>query len=110
MSILNDFEYSEEASKKKAQDIQNYIFNYHDDSIILADGFELAFLGCGYSFNNSHAVYDMGICLEILMQRDGMTYDEAEEFFEYNVLGAFVSDRMPVFLVQMKDLAIEHFA
>jgi len=38
------------------------------------------------------------------MQRDGMTYDEAEEFIEYNVIGAFVGDRMPVFLVPMKEL------
>jgi hypothetical protein len=110
LSILSDFKYSEEAHEKKKQDIQNYIFNYHNDAFLLADGYELAFLGCGYSFNGSCAIYDMGICLEILMQRDRMTYDEAEEFFEYNVLGAFVGDRMPVFIVQMKDLEVEHFA
>ena len=104
LSILSDFKYSQEASTKAIQDIQDYCLNFFDDSIITADGFELAFLGCGYSFNGSYAIYSLSNCLEILMQRDEMTYDEAEEFFEYNVIGSFVGDRMPVFLLQMKEV------
>ena len=42
------------------------------------------------------------------MQRDGMTYDDAEEYFEYNVTGAFVGDRMPVFLLSMKEVTVEN--
>ena len=100
----SEFKYSEEANAKAKQDIQDYCLAYFDESVILADGFELAFLGCGYSYAGSYAIYHMGNCVEILMQRDGMTYDEAEEFIEYNVIGAFVGDRMPVLLVPMKEL------
>ena len=106
LSTLSDFKYSEEANEKAKQDIQDYCLNFFDDSIITADGFELAFLGCGYSFNGSYAIYSLSNCLEILMQRDEMTYDEAEEFFEYNVIGSFVGDRMPVFLLQMKEVEV----
>jgi hypothetical protein len=108
LSTLSDFKYSEEASEKAKQDIQDYCLNFFDDSIITVDGFELAFLGCGYSFNGSYAIYSLSNCLEILMQRDGMTYDEAEEYFEYNVIGSYVGDRMPVFLLTMKEVTVEH--
>jgi hypothetical protein len=46
----------------------------------------------------------MGNSIDILIQRDGMSFDEAEEYIEYNVLGAFVGDRMPVFMYPMKEL------
>jgi hypothetical protein len=100
----SEFKYSEEANAKAKEDIQDYCLAYYDDSVILADGFELAFLGCGYSFSGSYAIYHMGNAIEILMQRDGMSYDEAEEYIEFNVIGAFVGDRMPVFLLPMKEL------
>ena len=106
LSTLSEFKYSEETNEKAKQDIEDYCLNFFDDSIITADGFELAFLGCGYSFNGSYAIYSLSNCLEILMQRDEMTYDEAEEFFEYNVIGSFVGDRMPVFLLQMKEVEV----
>ena len=108
LNTLSEFKYSEEANEKAKQDIQDYCLNFFDDSIITADGFELAFLGCGYSFGGSYAIYDFSTCMEILMQRDGMTYDEAEEYFEFNVIGAFVGDRMPVFLLSMKEVTVEH--
>ena len=100
----SEFKYTEEANAKAKQDIENYCLTYFDDSIITADGFELAFLGCGYSYSGSYAIYHMHTCIEILIQRDGMSYDEAEEYMEFNVTGAFVGDRMPVFLVPMKEL------
>ena len=108
MNTLSEFKYSEEANEKAKQDIQDYCLSFFDDSFILANGFELAFLGCGYSFSGSYAIYSFSTCLEILMQRDGMTYDEAEEFFEYNVIGSYVGDRMPVFLLSMKEVTVEH--
>lgn len=36
---------------------------------------------------------------EILVQRDGMTYDEADEFFEVNCQGAYAGDQTPAYLV-----------
>ena len=105
-----EFKYSEEANEKAKQDIQDYCLAYFDESVILADGFELAFLGCGYSYSGSYAIYNLGTCIEILMQRDGMSFDEAEEYIEYNVLGAFVGDKMPVFLDHLRKLEDEHIS
>jgi hypothetical protein len=73
-----------------------------DDSIKLADGFEDAFLGVARQFASqghvAFAVYDRNKCVQILVDRDGMSETEAEEFFSFNVEGAFVGDPMPAFL------------
>jgi len=36
----------------------------------------------------------------ILMDRDGMSEDDAVEFFDFNVLGAYVGERTPIFVPQ----------
>jgi len=36
--------------------------------------------------------------LEILMTRDGMSYEEAREFYEFNIVGAYVGPGTPVFV------------
>ena len=67
------------------------------EDYLVADGLEDALLGIGWQFNRRIAVYDYQKCLEIL-ERDGMTRDEAVEFFEFNVVGAWVGEGTPVFL------------
>ena len=32
------------------------------------------------------------------MVRDGMTMDEAEEYYDYNILGLYAGDQNPVFM------------
>ena len=68
--------------------INNYIEeNYPDDQILLADGFEDAFMGIVESFGiKPRALYNRDMCIDILMSRDGMSYEEALEFFSFNHL------------------------
>lgn len=70
-----------------------------DSGVLLADGFEDAFIGVGWQANLPVAVYDRDECINILM-KDGMEEDEAEEYFEFNVQGAYVGLQTPMFLVQ----------
>lgn len=42
--------------------------------------------------------YDMDWIIQKLMKRDGMTHEEAVEYFEYNQLGAYVGKQTPIFL------------
>lgn len=76
------------------------------DEIMLADGFDDAILGiaqrCGQPVV---AVYDAQKCIEILMSRDGMGWEEAREYYEFNVVGAWVGPGTPVFLERLNDLA-----
>ena len=67
--------------------------------MLLADGFELALLGHVVQNNGSQvACYNRRSCIEILHTRDGMTHEEAEEFFEYNVAGAYMGEETPIYL------------
>jgi hypothetical protein len=66
---------------------------------LLADGFEQALIGYTANYHHPHvAVYDAKKCIAILVRRDGMTEDEAEEFFSLNTLGAFVGVHGPLFM------------
>jgi len=71
-----------------------------DPEIILADGFEDAFLGFAEQFSSGPvAVYDRAKCIEVLVKQD-MTHEEAEEYFEFNVAGAYVGERTPLFFTR----------
>ena len=68
---------------------------------LVADGFSSAYIGhASPQFNAPPlAVYDFNKCVKILMERDEMDYAEALEFFEFNVLGAYMGEGTPMFLV-----------
>lgn len=68
-----------------------------DENVLLADGFEDAFLGIGRQFGKPFAVYDREKCLNVLM-KDGMDYEEAVDYFCFNVEGAYVGEQTPIFL------------
>lgn len=66
---------------------------------LLADGLEEALVG--YTLNHHappRAVYDAAKCVEILVSRDGMTPEDAEEFLEFNTYGAYVGEHGPVYV------------
>lgn len=70
-----------------------------DPNTLYADGFEDALIGLGWQHTKLIAIYDYDKCVEILMDRDGMTNEEAIEWMEYNVVGSWVGDYTPVFLM-----------
>ena len=63
---------------------------------LFADGFDGAIIG--YDAAGSCCVYDYDKCLKVLMERDDMTYPEAHEYMEFNVVGAYVGDFTPIFM------------
>lgn len=69
-----------------------------DIELQLADGFEQALVGVGRQFNRYAVVYDRAKCIDVLRYRDEMSRQEAEEFFEFNVVGAYVGENTPIFL------------
>lgn len=70
----------------------------HHNETMLVDGMTEALLGYARVFNKYVAVYDKVEVINILMRRDGMSYEEAIDFFEYNIVGAYVGDGTPAFL------------
>lgn len=74
------------------------VAEYNEDAL-LADGFEKALIGVAERINlGPVAAYDVEKILEILMERDGMEYADALEFFEFNIKGAWMGEFTPVYI------------
>lgn len=68
---------------------------------LLADGFDEAILGMCIQFGQEPVVaYNYNKCIEILKNRDDMSNDEAIEYMEYNVIGAYMGVNSPVFITK----------
>jgi len=66
---------------------------------IVADGLEDAAIG--YTMNHHSApvvVYDYDRCVAVLVRRDGMSEEEADEFLGFNTLGAYVGPNGPIYI------------
>ena len=75
-----------------------YFMGYESDTDALqADGFEDALMGLGTQCNNDVLIYDYEKCVKVLMDRDGMNYEDAVEFMDFNVCGAWVGRHTPIF-------------
>ena len=72
---------------------------YSDDEpeILFADGYDGAIEGVVWDGERTRVVYRMESILEILMDQ-GMTYDEASEYFDFNVARAHVGVYTPLYL------------
>ena len=70
--------------------------------LMTADGFDPAFIWyiqrCG---EEPIAIYDTEKCIACLT-KDGMTRDEAGEYFSFNVIGAWVGGQTPGFLIRRR--------
>mgnify|MGYP003124033964 CR=1 FL=1 len=73
---------------------------YHDEEVIVIDGLDKAFLGFAerYSFSHPVAVYDRNLCVRLVGEKHGISPEEAEEFFESNILGTWFGDQTPIFI------------
>ena len=63
---------------------------YGDDepNICFAEGFDEAIAGVVWDGERTRVVYDMELILELLMGRSEMSYEEAVEYFDYNIAGS----------------------
>lgn len=74
------------------------------EGAVLLTGLESAIIGIVLEFGNGPRVlYSKSKILKILEERDLMTQSDAEEFFDYNILGLCAGEQNAVFL----DLEIE---
>jgi hypothetical protein len=73
---------------------------YSDDEpdIMFADGYDGAIEGVVWDGERTRVVYATEKILKILMDRDKMTYDEASEYFDFNVAGSHVGVYTPLYL------------
>ncbi len=78
----------------KKRNIDIVLDYYPDDNFLQADGYDGAIIGV----NNEKLVYSISKCIEILITRDGMSDEEAIEYFYFNSESAFVGNQTPIWV------------
>ena len=69
------------------------------EELLIADGLDEAIMGVCMRYGEPDVVaYDFLKVLKILVDRDGMSPEESLEFFEFNIIGAGMGERTPVFV------------
>jgi len=82
---------------------QKFIFEQMQDmnpDALKMDGYDDCIAGIVLGYKGSCLLYDMGKVIDKMMA-DGMTEDEAYEYFDYNVLGAWMGEFTPLFLAEI---------
>jgi hypothetical protein len=74
------------------------------EGLLKMDGYDDCIVGVVERFGqDSYFIYDRELVLEKL-QKDGMSYEDAVEYYEFNQLGAYVGERTPAFLIRDYEL------
>jgi hypothetical protein len=69
-----------------------------DEPLLFADGFDECIIGLAEGFGGHMAIaYDKSKMLAKLVS-DGMSYEEAVEYFDFNIAGAYVGIHTPIYI------------
>jgi len=66
------------------------------------ESYDPCIVGVGRRFNDTVLIYSIKAILDMHM-REGLEYDEASEYFEYNTIGAWLGEGTPIFLLDTFD-------
>jgi hypothetical protein len=69
------------------------ILQYPEEEFTIATGFDQAIIGVDEV--SMRIIYSMAKCVDILIA-EGMTEEDAEDHFDYNVAGVYVGERTPI--------------
>lgn len=73
--------------------LKSIIEHYFDEEFLIADGFDDAVIGVDEK--NFRLIYSVSACINILISQ-GMTEVDAIEYFEFNVSGAYMGEKTPI--------------
>jgi len=68
-----------------------------ENECLVADGFDSALIGITSGINPV-AVYDINQMLTILVKREKMNVEDALEHLDFNVIGAYVGEKTPIYM------------
>tara|TARA_R110000824_G_scaffold133616_1_gene296417 strand:+ start:227 stop:526 length:300 start_codon:yes stop_codon:yes gene_type:complete len=80
--------------KKRLEELKETI-SQHNPEALFADGHDHAIMGYA---TDGRVIYSVDQIICGLMNRDGMTAEEADEFFSFNIECAYVGDYTPIYM------------
>lgn len=72
------------------------------DELMFADGLDAAIIGIADRDGTNVVVYEIGTIIEILKTRDGMSTDEAREFFDFNIARSYFGEITPLYVAMLR--------
>jgi len=88
----------------KINDTLDYVAELNDKALYPTD-LKKAVIGIVERFGLEPLVLiDKTKCIEIFMKRDGMSYGEAHEYFDFNTIGSWMGSGTPCFATLNKDI------
>lgn len=74
--------------------LEEIIEAYPDETFLKADGLDEAIIGVDQ--DSCRLIYSINKCLDILMKGYDVDYEEAIEYFNFNVSGAYMGEKTPI--------------
>lgn len=92
-------------------EIKNTIAEYNEDALFIdgldgdKEAFNNALIGMGGRCGMTGiAIYDSEKVKEILMNKYEMDYENATEWYEYNIIGAYAGENTPLFVDDLREI------
>ena len=86
--------------KKKIDLLERVEEIFPEENFLKADGFDDCIIGVSERFGQEAIlVYDKDKIIKSLMK--DMTEEEALEYFDFNIIGAWVGDKTPAFITRV---------
>ena len=74
------------------------LFETAEGAVVLT-GFDDAIIGLAEEFGNGPRIlYSREKILQILQERDEMSFNDALDFYDFNILGMYVGEQNPIIL------------
>jgi hypothetical protein len=67
---------------------------FEDEQFLIADGHDYAIIG--YDEREGRLIYSVSAIILHLHEYDGMSEEEAQEFFDFNIYNAHVGEKTPI--------------
>ena len=84
------------------QKLNDYLEKYDQDTMLM-DGFDEALIGFSQRINEPLlAVYSWEKMIDVCVKRDKMSTEEAEEYINYNCIGAWFNDQTPIIVMPLE--------
>ena len=85
-----------ESKLKEREQLLESIAEFNPEAL-LADGLEDAIVGYD---TKGRVIYSVGSIIDILVERDGMSYEDASEHFSFNIECAYVGEHTPIYMYE----------
>lgn len=81
---------------KERERLMESIAEFNPEAL-LADGLEGAIVGYD---TKGRVIYSVGSIIDILVERDGMSYEDASEHFSFNIECAYIGEHTPIYMYE----------